>query len=161
MLKEDATDDMEGEYDFGCGDEDDDAASVVSSCMGDRSFDRTGTDTDNEGPAGNDDVDDEQRNEIEKNETCSRVVEEARKCQKKRNEQIHLEGFVGVRRRDRRERSQVETSERIEARTNAGESSVSRGEILQDEDGSTSHFVEEEHQRLKRKHLSPAKIFVH
>ena len=35
-------------------------------------------------------------------------------------------------------------------RTNAGESSLSRGEILQDEDGSTSHFVEEEHQRLQR-----------
>ena len=38
------TDDKDGdEYDFGCGDEDDDAVSVVSSCMGDRSFDRTST----------------------------------------------------------------------------------------------------------------------
>ena len=36
------------EYDFGCGDEDNDVVSVVSSFMGDRSFDRTSMATDNE-----------------------------------------------------------------------------------------------------------------
>ena len=60
------------EYDFGCGDEDNDVVSVVSSFMGDRSFDRTSTSTDNEGSTGHDDADDEQRDEVEKNETAVR-----------------------------------------------------------------------------------------
>ena len=70
VLKGKETDDKDGnKYNFGCGDEDDSVLSIVSSCMGDCSFDRTSTAVDNKGPAGNDDVDDEQHNETKKDKT--------------------------------------------------------------------------------------------
>ena len=52
VLKGKERDDKDGdEYAFRCGDEDDDVVSMVSSCMEERSFDRTSTAVDNKGPA--------------------------------------------------------------------------------------------------------------
>ena len=96
LLNGKKTDDKDGdEYDFGCGDEDDDAVSVVSSCMGDRSFDRTSTATDNDGPAGNDDVDDKQRDEIVQDENSSESLKKLGNVKRKEMSKFILKDLLG------------------------------------------------------------------
>ena len=61
VLKGKDTDAKDGdEYEFGGGDEDGNEVYIVSSCMGERSFERTSTAIDDNGPAGDGDADTEQ-----------------------------------------------------------------------------------------------------
>ena len=63
--------------------------------MGDRSFDRTSTATDNDGPAGNDDMDDEQRDEIEQDETAAESLKKLGNVKRKEMSKFILKDLLG------------------------------------------------------------------
>ena len=68
---------------------------LVLSCMGDRSLDRTGTAADNVGPAGNDDADDEQRDEIKKDKTAVEPLKKLENVKKKEMSKFILKDLLG------------------------------------------------------------------